>query len=850
MTEVTGSFAPGTETRLGKGGRWARDVLVVGYVGFVVLGFVSGVQPRVFWTMLLPLLPVAIVLMGFHTWRLVCPLAAFGEVGRWLNRDRQRRVPRWLERSFFPVTFGLLLAFLVLRLVATNGDGPWLSGLLVGLALAAVVTNGIFTGKTWCNFFCPVGFVERVYTEPASLRQTRNSQCVQCTACKRHCPDIDQENAYWKDLTTSGRRLAIYAFPGLVLAFYAYYWLRAGDWEAYFDGRWTSRVAGADLVLGPGFFFAPVVPAVLAATLTLVLFSAASFGLFRLVEVGVGRAVGDAERSRHLTLALAAFAAFGIFYAFAGAPTLRRVPGGTRAVAFAAPLVGTLFLVKRWRRTPERFLGDRGAARLLRHWPFEEAPPKDSSEVYGWLRASRHAREKNVAAYEATVRGMIADGLVGRGELRLLGGMRTQLGISEREHEQILVRLSEEERHLFEEAGVEESAQLEGYQIALAEALLRTASEHEIDELRRSFGVSRSDHDAVLGRIRGVSGELLSRARRQLGRALRLRRDHAAIGSTEPTAARVFLCFLLERERDQALERSLELLEVAGDGPLIQSLRRRLFARDPAQRASALKLLAVACPGAGEMAGDIELLVGDRSPSPTELEEAEDEAQVLGRLLDETSPFLRAGAVWAASGLDEKSLRGRLDAALRDDHPLVRETALSFAPGRSVGGRIETGPGPQAPGLAPIEAMYSLHVAPFFATLDPGDLYDLSQFAVEETYTPPTPICKAGDADSDEVFILLSGTAAVVGHPGGASGAGEKALATLRRGDLIGELSVLDGSPRSATVRPEGGAVQVLRIPGPSLRGLLLHRPRVAKSLLGILAGRLRGLVDRAGRAG
>jgi hypothetical protein len=822
------------------GQRRVRDVLVVGYVGFVALGFVSAVQPRLFWTVLLPLIPVAVVLMGFHVWRKICPLAFFGELGRRLNRGPQRKVPAWLERAFFPVTFTILLVMLVLRLVATNGDPVTLAALLVALALAAAVTNAIYTGKTWCNFVCPVGFVERVYTEPASLRSTDNSLCAQCTACKRHCPDIDQENAYWKDLTTGGRRVAIYAFPGLVLAFYTYYWLRHGDWQAYFDGRWTRGAVDRDLIFGAGFFFAPEVPAVLAATLTLVAFSVASYGLFRLVEAGLRPFVESEERGRHLTLALAAFTAFNVFYVFAGAPSLSQLPGATRAAAFVAPLVATLFLVRRWRRTQEHFIGERGAVRLLRSWPFDEPPPSDPSEVYGWIQASRHAREKDVAAYEATVREMIADGLVRRGELRLLEGVRKQLGISEREHEQILARLSEEERHLFEEgptSGVETRAQLESYQTALAEALLRGAKEEEIAELRRSFGVSREDHETVLTWTRGASGELLSRARRQLERAQRLCRDLATIGATEPTAARVFLCALLSRARNEAVDRVLELLEIAGDAPVIQSLRRRLFSSDAAHRGPALKLLALACPGAEDMVSELEPLVSGASPLTGE---SDDESTALLRLMRDPNPFLRAGAVWAAVGSESRSLREGLDQARTDDHPLVRETAEQKA---DSSGTERQGAGhPKA--LSSIETMYFLHVAPFFAALDPGDLYDLSQFAVEETVAPPETICDAGDEGDDALFVVLTGRATVVG-PGVDGRDDERAIATLARGDLIGELSVLDGSPRSATVRPEGGPVRVLRIPGPSLRGILLHRPRVAESLLGILAGRIRGLVSQ-----
>ena len=819
--------------------RFARNVLVAGYLGVVALGLVSEVQPCVFWTMLLPLLPMGIVLMGFYTWRSICPLAFFGELGQRLNRGRQRRVPLWLERLFFPATFGILLTLLALRLVATNGDRWWLSGLLIVLALAAAATNVAFTGKTWCNFVCPVGFVERVYTEPRSLPQAASSQCLRCTACKRHCPDIDQENAYWKDFTSGGRQLAVYAFPGLVLAFYAYYWLRHGDWEAYFDGRWTRHPVDAALVTGPGFFFAPAVPAVVAATLTLLLVSLASYGVFCLGERGLRRLTGSRERARHLGLALAAFTAFNLFYAFAGAPTLRRLPGGTRAVAFVAPLVGTLFLVKRWRRTPEHFIGERGAVRLLRSWPFDEPPPKDASEVYGWIQASRHAREKNVAAYAATVRGMVADGLVRPTELRLLDGVRRQLGISEREHEQVLAQLTEEERQLFEEAGgVEAHAQLEGYQIALAEALQRTATEEEIDELRRTFGVGAGDHETVLARIRGASGELFARARRQLERAKQLQADLGVLGATEPTAARILLCSLLGRARDERLARLVELLEIAGDGPVIQSLRPRLFAGDPARRGPALEVLALACPGSEELVHELESLLARRSPAAA-TRPPDAEIRTLARLLEESNPYLRAGATWAVAELADSSLASALARAREDDHPLVRETAARFAGSPLAGAAAEPA------SLSSIEVMHFLHAAPFFADLEPSDLYDLSQLAIEETVRPPAAICEAGDADSDALFVVVSGRAVVLGRESSDPAAPERVLATLGRGDLVGELSVLDGSPRSATVRPEG-PVRVLRIPGPALRATLLHRPRAAQSLLGLLASRIRRLVARA----
>lgn len=819
-------------------------MLVVGYVAAVVLGLMTDLLPRVFWTMLLPLLPMSIVLMGFPNWRWICPLAFLGELGRKLNRGAQRRVPKWLERWFFLVTFGFLLAMLVLRLVATNGDGVWLSGLLIGLALAAVATNLIFTGKTWCNFLCPVGLVERIYTEPNSLPKVSNSQCVRCTACKKHCPDIDQENAYWQDLTATGRRIAMFAFPGLVLSFYVYYWLRHGDWEAYFDGRWTRLPVSPELVGGAGFFFAPQVPAVWAALLTLLVFSAASYAVFLGIEAIVGRFVDDVERRRHLVLTLAAFTAFGTFYFFAGAPSLRKVPGGTRTVAFAAPLVATLFAVKRSRRTRERYIQEKGAVKLLRNWPFEDPPPQDPGEVYAWIKAGEHAREQLLTAYNNTVREIIAEGLVSGGELQLLGEVREQLGISPREHEKVIERLSEEERRLFEQGGVasvEERAQLEGYQTALAAALLRRASASEVNELQRAFGVGPEAHARLLEQMRGESGALLVRARGQMEHALAVRRDLARLGPPEQPGARGLLSYLLQGEQEAAISRVLEFLEIAGDAERVQALRPGLLAGELHAREAAVRQLAEACPGSEALVRELEPVILDRTPMQAEPDPAA-WAEILKRLAAATDPYIRAGAVWTA-GTDGGVAHTIVARGLEDPHPLVRETAALC--------ERRAREGPETPderfsSLATIEKMQFLRGVPLFAHLDPEDLEDLGRLTEDDTITAPQVLCEEGDMEADAVFIIVDGLASVVLRARSASGEEtEREVAVLGAGEVVGELSLLDGSPRMATVRPKDGPLRVLRIPGHLFRSRLLHRPRVAQPLLVTLAQRLRRLSQR-----
>jgi hypothetical protein len=305
----------------------ARIVMVVAFAATIpaILGLPHG--NRALWTVCFAALPFCWMTFGYHLWRRICPLSVMSQLGRLVGRPGGRRMGGWVAKHYLVVQLAIMIAALSLRLVATNGSEVWLAVFLGGVIACAIATSFVYAGKTWCNFLCPVGMVERIYTEPARRalppRET-SSRCSPCVACKKHCPDIDLEQGYWKEVSEPQRRVAYYAWPGVVAAFYVYFYLVAGDWTYYFSGAWAYERA---LPLEPGFTFAPAIPRLVAAPLTLVAFGAASFAVFALIEhVLVIARIAAPARVRHGMLAFAGLVAFNAFYAFAGQPTLRYLP--------------------------------------------------------------------------------------------------------------------------------------------------------------------------------------------------------------------------------------------------------------------------------------------------------------------------------------------------------------------------------------------------------------------------------------------------------------------------------------------------------------------------------------------
>lgn len=98
----------------------------------------------------------------------------------------------------------------------------------------------------------------------------------------------------------------------------------------------------------------------------------------------------------------------------------------------------------------------------------------------------------------------------------------------------------------------------------------------------------------------------------------------------------------------------------------------------------------------------------------------------------------------------------------------------------------------------------------------------------------------------DSLYVIASGKlkitrgAAAVDHGSGAVAvAREKLLAVLGTGDLLGELSLFDQRPRTATATALTDAT-LARLMAGDFHAFLATRPAVAVGLLGVLAGRLR----------
>ena len=138
------------------------------------------------------------------------------------------------------------------------------------------------------------------------------------------------------------------------------------------------------------------------------------------------------------------------------------------------------------------------------------------------------------------------------------------------------------------------------------------------------------------------------------------------------------------------------------------------------------------------------------------------------------------------------------------------------------------------PGSVVRERATLLSTVPLFADLSKRHLRQLSKLASETNVRSGGYIVQAGQPGR-AFYVILEGRAKVV-RGVGPSG---RRVATLGPGDFFGELALLDGGPRTASVIAEDDLVAV-RVPRSAFRRMLRAEADVAIKLLENLASIVR----------
>lgn len=132
--------------------------------------------------------------------------------------------------------------------------------------------------------------------------------------------------------------------------------------------------------------------------------------------------------------------------------------------------------------------------------------------------------------------------------------------------------------------------------------------------------------------------------------------------------------------------------------------------------------------------------------------------------------------------------------------------------------------------MAKQDGSSALKAIPLFSDLSRRDLNVLSKQLKEEFFKPGQDLITEG-APGGRMFFVVDGQVKILRSGGRTRTAGP--------GAILGELSILDRGPRTATVRADG-PVHALSMSSVNFLSVLDEYPSIAKAVMTSLAKRLR----------
>jgi CRP/FNR family transcriptional regulator len=137
--------------------------------------------------------------------------------------------------------------------------------------------------------------------------------------------------------------------------------------------------------------------------------------------------------------------------------------------------------------------------------------------------------------------------------------------------------------------------------------------------------------------------------------------------------------------------------------------------------------------------------------------------------------------------------------------------------------------------LSIMERVLLLRRVPLLADLSPADLQRVAAITTEHDFSGGEVICEQGEL-GNEMYVIVSGEVQIIvsneGEP-------EKEIARRLAGDVVGEMSIISGETRMASVVAEGD-VLTLCLDRSNFESLLRERPEVSLAVMRELCHRLK----------
>ncbi|MGB5771223.1 MAG: EF-hand domain-containing protein [Crocosphaera sp.] len=495
----------------------------------------------IFWGMIVPAGVFILMVGGHELWRRICPLSFLSQIPRALGWQRHRKKVdkktgktrlelvkvdknSWLGRNHLYLQLGLFYLGISSRILFVNSDRLVLGTFLTGTILASILVGYLFGGKSWCQYFCPMAAVQKIYGEPRGLLNSTahkgerqlitQSMCrtvspegkekSACVACNTPCMDIDAERGYWENITKPEQQWLHYAYFGLTVGYFTYYYLYAGNWEYYMSGVWAHEENQLGNLFRPGFYFFnnPIpIPKIVAVPLTIGLFGLAAYWLGRFIEKRYKgyllrhHKLVNNEIVRHRMFSLGTFLIFNFFFIFGGRNFVRMLP---LQLQYAFPVVmavcSGMWLYRTWPRNPFLYERESLASRLRKQLSklkldvsqFLQGRSLDdlnANEVYVLAKIlPGFDKEKRLQAYKGILKESLGEGYVDVAQsLDTFKQVRLELGISDKEHDLILTEIEVENPSILEtehHKNHEDWLRQESYRQALLDTIVESSKDH------------------------------------------------------------------------------------------------------------------------------------------------------------------------------------------------------------------------------------------------------------------------------------------------------------------------------------------------------------------------------------